>query len=225
MILPGTPYDTIYRTLVQENEKVEFALRKFFQNKIKKTILKGREAKECYYETYTVPKSRNNYLLCVSRAKGRPGFVPLGYLVVQDFSNRVFFLLIDAPNVKMVVQYDSHFLRRYRERVLKNEQVPTEHVLCDFQAAGMDFSSIDSDRVLLNKEKYGEFNCMAAMDGHLIAIDFYKLSAEDTKLSKDLGIMRLKTIISNEMLKPNQSEAVNEIVNIKRLLNPVHLTL
>jgi hypothetical protein len=92
-------------------------------------------------------------------------------------------------NLKSIIVFEAHFMRRYRERYLKSDNMSFEEIVDSFMRSNPIISAMVSDA-----QKEGEWDLEARLnDG--VALGIYQ---------KDTRFFRFITYISDEMLRENQ---------------------
>ncbi len=206
MILPETPINEIYTVIMDELEKVSF-----FANKNMKSVEK--EIDEVEYRrnlikilTYQVPASKNTYVVCYC-SKKEYNTVQLScmfFLVCNEWTDRNYYSIKPGTGL---IQVTSHFLKRYRERVLKNETATTEELLTIAADRCLHFIELDIDKICPNPEKYKDNASAAVKDG----IIFFEKSTFSVPGKKDnLRFIKCRTIVSRDMVKKNQKEEIKQ---------------
>lgn len=93
-------------------------------------------------------------------------------------------------NLKSIVIFEAHFMKRYRERYLKSDNMSFEEIVDRFMRSNPIISAMIPD----NQEEEEEWNLEARLnDG--VALGVYQ---------KDTRFLRFITYVSDEMLRKNQ---------------------
>lgn len=126
MILFDTPYDEVIRTMLDEWEKVDYAIRKAYARSLKRNSIRNRillPPTAPKIEKYTVPASNNTYSIVINYENDVAE--AWGFLKSNgDWGHRKVYVLqkngarCDEPRSApwTLDIYTGHFLSRYRER-------------------------------------------------------------------------------------------------------------
>ena len=227
MILPGATYSDIYKAITDEEDKVQYYWQKQAKKIIKEFYSQLNRDPMVAYTYYVNPKSRNKYLLWYATTPLR--FVRNNedifggmFLVVDDFTERDFYFTTGKDNCAFLLHVTSHFVRRYRERNLRDDKLKTETVLATYVFRnGSDFLQLDPDETNISKEKDARTFTNLVKDG----IIYFQCGKDMLDQKKELVIIRYKTFVPHSALNDKQKshiqERVREIneIHIKNLLN------
>ena len=212
MILENTPYTKVIETMLSEQEKVLFFVRKEADKVLKTAKREGTPL--LAYSTYTIPKSNNTYLFWGGKIVtekffqniGRNNFMCGSCLLVNASNGERMIYTLGEKNeggvlVRTLMVYTSHFLRRYRERAKIPETVPTNELLATFMCRNTEMIPLDYSQVVKKGIKNGAATQM--VDGIILG--------SETRYSEaggDFIVFKFKTFLSDSMLKANQHDAL-----------------
>jgi len=212
MILPGTSPDEIFRAMMREQEKVVYATNKII-NKAKKAFFRCNRFPYIYTELYTVPDSKNTYLLYYysdSKEAAMYDAVHTGnvLLVNEDNGSRSVYRIRKFSDVMaeksifekrydLLTHFTGHFFSRYRERGgISNEYSPLELIGLYFGRNGYFEAKLYEDNVVKFPDKYKDCAAFQVRDGIIFG-------SEETR--DNLFYMINRTFVSHSMLKDNQA--------------------
>lgn len=226
MITPSMSIKEMYDHLADDLKKVKYR-REYYLPKAKKEILKARKFPtwKCY--KYTVPESKNNYVIyfyaenpsCIDNLK-------YGSFVDFHINNRRYVVKWGAkpyrhtPNsaikaIRVLSFYNSHFLQRYNERFLNDNSLTSNDIACQYLSRNEIEMQIEIDERINKKiEEYGEGarQGFCVKDGFCFTnSDLDGIFDEDGNREKDKVdaiMIEYKTFVTESMLTDGQRDAI-----------------
>ena len=211
MILENTPYSQVIQTMLDEKEKVSFAMRK---------LRKMKNMPEVFVSTYTLPSSKNTYLFWGGKIKVPTFFTRptscnyrMGSCLMVNTNNgerMVYCLSKKADGNKTydcLLVYTSHFFKRYRERAMVSETMPTLELISLFMNRNIEMIPLDYEEFTKKPMKNG--TAMQMCDGVLLGTE--------TKYNEDgyeYYVVKNNTFLTESILKTDQEE---ELVTGKKM--------
>lgn len=171
---------------------------------------------------YEHQKSKNNYLLLFYVQKGNISVKEKVLLVFCDDKDKYFIDLCPFYDVYEISVgspisffYTSHFFNRYRERVLKNENLTmTEVIGCYFSGlTNLNLLDINDNIIKDYKEKYGELSFAVLTNEGLCLGErgiYTTMSHCANSNVNEVDVNIFKTFIPNYMLSNEQEKALIE---------------
>lgn len=220
MILYNTPPGKVFLEMYGEMEKVNFALDK----QIKKVFRTNRVAGQTKFPlvlstTYTVPASRNRYLLwCYGEKNGtdKINWYQGAVLLLTDNKGRLQTVSLaqintireDHLGIPNKVTYwelciiTGHFYSRFNERAFHSSlDDPIKTIITWLGRNANIFKQLDSDQLIRVPEKYeGNSQAIQTLDG----IVFGSTETITTANGLECHVNTHKTFITLGMLKPGQ---------------------
>ncbi len=219
MLLPDSTYLEIYRTIVSETEKAQFALMKN-ENAAWKHIARADRAGEplTWHTQYQHPVSRNRYLLwyhATPKDGGKVLSLLGGIALMMDSTtgDRTLYmaknfgrvLAGDRTKHPFLLVYTGHFLSRYRERTGVAAGGDAASLAAVFFARNLgEMNPLCPDSMILQKEKYRNAAAWQTSDGVILGSE----TAETLPDGRTLTVIRNNTFITHELLHENQAESV-----------------
>lgn len=233
MLLYDSTYEDMYRVLTQEREKVDFTLEKLSVKAMKE--FRDRTVFPAYFiNYYTVPASRNKYIVCHYMLSNDKYMDGLGVMILNEDDGAQ--QVIDVTSCKRFVPtkgmvsiidksmpyeerivmmniYTAHFLNRYRTRLIetglispsKKGTLTTAEIACMYLSRNRkNIISIPYEQMVLMPEKYRNGIALQVNDG----IVFGSQKSFTGTDGKEVYVNRLNTIVSRDMLKQSQADNV-----------------
>lgn len=212
MILESTPYHAVIKTMKDENAKYMFFVEKESM-KIKKMRYHDRFT---YYSIYTHPISKNTYMFWCGKIVTKTWFLKSGnhnmrsgacLMVNTSDGGRMVYCLAKKSDGGRIVDamtvYTSHFFKRYRERCLKDDSMPTNDVISTFFVRNPELIPLDYKQVVRKWEKYKDCAALQVNDGIVMGTEKrYNVDGHE------FYVVENNTIISDTLLKDDQSDAM-----------------
>lgn len=232
MILPNSTYQEIYQTITQEEEKVIYYLHKNLKSVSQEMYDRIKDNSEIIicWKYYTNPQSKNKYLLWYATTfmrfiKEEKDLTCGALLVSNDYSDRNFYFSTRDNKYNVVLHITSHFLKRYRERCLKDDSLTTEEVIATyFFHNGRTFAMLDVNQASIVPIDEKD-SAILVPEG----IVYAEIGVAAGQSEKNVTVIRYKTFVSVTMLNEQQDEHVKSVSKdeleknmqkkIKRLLN------
>lgn len=215
MILYDTPPGLILDNIRGEAEKVGFALRK--QERIAKNeFMRLGPDKKIFVADYTVPASKNRYLLYLESVWNFPAniFPEIGHTGVILYTNgpkgHDYWITgrMDAGNetISCLFQFTGHFLSRYRERS-KIQVSESPHELAALYITRNFDVMVEQDfkKLNFNAEKYENGEAAQVQDG----VVFFTKTTLRSPVGTPFLYFKMNTFVSLSTLKEPQTENVN----------------
>lgn len=213
MIFHDSKYEDIYRIMSRETEKVNYHGRK--QNK---RILRSFAGKDTWpaIETaiYTVPESRNRYLLWYYCAAPHTQPLSGSCLFVETPDKGVMTFKLDSYSVtdkgkryqsEKLQVYNSHFFARYRERIMKGNTETPARLIARYYGRNASFmAQVPPRDIMLEPEKHNNASGWQVCDGLILGTkDKFRIPS-----GREIEVFRYNTILPHSMLKTNQSQGI-----------------
>lgn len=220
MILSYTPYGLVLKTMQGEAEKVDFFMRRTAA-KAKKSFERRQLFSDgfpfYYHETYTVPGSRNTYLVfyeALDRNDIRSGGFYCGscLLVNDDNGKQSVYQLTRARSrtattdeiATFINIYTGHFFSRYRERHLWGSEISTHELIVRYLCRNKFFmAGLEFEKLNLNANKYPNGSASQVFDG-VVFITEKDLSGE---IGHPAMAVRFNTFLGKHILQESQQDA------------------
>ena len=171
---------------------------------------------------YEHQKSKNNYLLLYYKQKGNPLVKEKALLVYCCGLDKYYIDLCPFYDVydinitsPIAFFYSSHFFNRYRERVLRNENLAMSEVIGNYFSRLTNINLLDiNDKIIKNyKEKYGELS-FAVLTNEGLCLGERGIHGSEHPCVKNIvtkvDVNIFKTFIPKNMLTNEQEEALME---------------
>lgn len=226
MITVSMTYKEMYDHLAADLEKVKYR-KEYFLPKAIKEFRKAKNFPVWKWYEYIVPNTRNKYVIyyyaenasCIEKPK-------IGSFVEIFFERQRFIVRWGAggyrhtPNsriksIRQIHAYTSHFLSRYKNRCLKNDDYSSNDIACHFFSRNEEAIPIEiNESINKNIEKYGE----EAKDGYRVRDGFCFTKSqlegefyEDREKDRvDAMIIVYTTFISKSEMTESQINAIEE---------------
>lgn len=212
MILADDDYLTIARLMKEDREKVLFYIQKE-DTKVGKRFAKEYKFPQWSYSFYTVPDSRNTYLIwfyALNKKEVIDNYFWNGSCLLLNSSDgkRYAYCLRPQKDVDTAEKFDSiqiysgHFFSRYKERMKLPASLNEYEVMTTFFGRNiLYFYGLKSDKVMKKPEKYKDAMAYKIDDGVIFGSEQW-LPYKNGQLL----VMNNKTFLSNDILKENQKE-------------------
>ena len=207
MILPTSTYREVHNAFIQENEKVGYWWVKVYSQIYKRFYTKLKQGQLYLWEYWTHPVSRNKYLFCYATSRSqilrdKTDASGQALLVVDDFANRDFYY--STPGI--LLHITSHFIKRYRERCLHDDSVPTEEVVARYLHRNIgSFLELDPDNLNYQGERDEMTYNILVPDG----VVYFQIGKDSSEGMKDVIVIRYKTFVSESLLNEEQKKEVD----------------
>jgi len=215
MVLPNTSYEDIFLQMENEKDKVRYYLNKGVGEMYKKFIAKPKKGLNIASSYCTIPVSHNRYAFLyhttLEELVLNKNINCIPFLVVEDFRERDFFFCNFSPNKASIQQFTSHFLKRYRERVIKDDTISTENVLLTYLIRNVNKANVtllQEDKIIAKREKHRGAKAILMEDG----VVFFQFQHTALPSGKKLHTLRYKTFLSHDMLKDSQNSHIQDIL-------------
>lgn len=231
MVLPTSTYAEIFDAVALENEKIEYYWRKNGKKASKELAEQFDQNLMVTFEYHVCPQSRNKYLLWYATtperyARDRLDLTGGNLLVVESFNDRDFFFTDGPADFRWLLHITSHFVKRYRERFLKDDSTTTEKVIATYlYRNGSDFLDLDPDETNVQERREENTYTNLVKDG-IIYIELNKyLYKKESSDNEGVVVLRYKTFVSRFQLNEKQTNHVKEKVKelkdeyLRQLLN------
>lgn len=225
MILTKTPYDIILKEIQNESEKVWYHERKG-RTEAGKAFLKNPVLPFIHYKTYTVPKSKNTYLIWYYADTFNQAFYERfvgGWclLLNEDNGKRMIYSLAVTPverfsNVTRdtLISFTGHFFSRYRERMNFPDSVsPIELIVRYIARNGEVMTKLEFEQINTNTEQYPDGVAYQVRDGIILGT---KKEYKDRN-GNPFAVIKHNTFLDNGILKSNQKKAMQNLDVIKAI--------
>ncbi len=207
MIVSNMNLHEVYKNLMEEKGKLEWKRDTLFPKAIKEIRRKKVFPAWVTYD-YKLPSSNNQYIIyfLVEQPFGR---IIADFLFVLYDDNTRYIIKWTNTKVPEIHVFTSHFLKRYKERFLGDEELTANDVAVRYFARNnvMKPMMID-ERINKRIKKYGEY----AAEGFLVRDGFcFKLSGEEKK--EDGSVIRISlftTFMPTTDMSDTQREAIFE---------------
>lgn len=231
MVLPTSTYAEVFDAISLEQQKVDYYWHKNGKKASRELVKQIDEDLMVTYEYLVCPQSRNKYLLWYATTRKRYILDRLdltggALLVVEAFNDRDFFFTDGHADLRWLLHITSHFVKRYRERYLKDERATTEKVIATYLFRnGKEVLDLDPDETnFQGKREDGTYTSLVN-DG-IIYIEMFKYRYGDNRNHDDGVIaLRYKTFVSRSQLNEKQANHIQEKMeelkeeHIRELLN------
>lgn len=212
MIHYNSTFQEVYRAMLDEREKTEYALHKN-EEKMWKMFMRGKSRTLSHHETYRIPASNNTYLLwyyveedvfghatlfggTVLLNQTRDGY-PI-YYVCKRFSN-VMPGQVYKSDVLLV--YTGHFFSRYRERAEVPANKNTYDLITLYLARNLRMMvPLDNDTMMNRADEYPDRIVWQVKDG--IVFSTTTEQGKDTRNPFTVSVQN--TFVTESMLKGRQ---------------------
>lgn len=235
MILHDTPPEAVFREMYGELEKVDFALRKR-NNQITSRVHLTTNTRfpVILSQEYTVPSSRNRYLLWHygQRFGDRVQWEHGAVLLLTDDRGRLQTVSL-FKTTTMRESYDGllkkihywslnfttgHLYSRYKERAMAGKELtPTETIVTWLGRNTGIFKHLEPDQIVRMPEKYRNSKPMQTNDGIILG----ESSSIPTPDSLECEVNIQKTFLSLSMLKEDQKEGAED-AELVRTMNELY---
>lgn len=214
MILDNTPYETLHRTMTEERPKVIFALKKLF-DRSQRQFQGARTLPVMAWDTYTVPKSKNKYLIWLyAQTHDEKNRAPqFGYaLLVNDKNGRLNYYATEkyklttpahpeGEEVLLLSHYTAHFMSRYRERMGIPPSVTPYELAVTFLGRNQKLMTRDSANEINRRNSLSDdYKSFRVKDGICLIKNFKTRAADGSPVS----VERYNTFLDETMLKGKQ---------------------
>lgn len=220
MVLPDSFYDDVFYAMADDEEKVGYYWKKLYKQKTDKfpKYFKNH-GKYSLDETivdwihFTHPVSRNKYLLWYTSTPRRILWDRLdvsggAVLIVEEYDDRNFYISTGKARPRFVYHITSHFLKRYRERCLMDDVLPTEEVLIRYIDRNMHNTvSIENNEITVIPVDDPNTHSVLAHDG-VVFIQSGKLIPTD---DLPIFVFRCKTIVSQSIFNEKQEQYIKKL--------------
>ena len=209
-------------TEVAEQYRTDFprlvAKKQFFQAKFGTLVKRSRTRSwpmTAQYD-YVCPQSGNRFLFCYTAFKRSDWENPYCNAVMVFDGKGGKYAAVSANSQKAIIIYTPHFFSRYRERVLKDEDISGEELIKRYVSRNTRFIAKPIDETFAKAyKKYedDESQTFAAKvnEGNIFLKDY------------DGKVLVCRTILSDEMLHENQTEAFGTLDTELRRLGHVKI--
>jgi len=221
MIVPSMSPIEMHKAFYKDFEKLNYQISKN-TNKAKKVLQKSNYCSEKWDSRDT----GTNYTIIFFRFdESEIGFDKAIFTQVNYNNTKyyvsfgVFPYFVEENNENIAARslffFRVHFLERYRERVLKNDNLQLGDVLAEFLFRTKRINKLDLNNDILRdfKEKYGKFASVALVNDGICLLDYFMYGNESTIGEKDsnfVSIALYQTFVSNDMLSDVQKKAIKE---------------
>ena len=200
MIIPSTMTDDEIRSYILNDYRELFSLIKKDKNDFRRKVLK--EAKNFPYRRVYKHTSRRNIdykIVFIADKRGchdNPKYTPVA--IYNAYEGKYMAMI----GVGIVQLFPPHFFKRYRERIIKNNDISTEELMEHFLSYcddGVTWSYIDEERKPMYRciaeiEMEDEWNMVGVSDNYCV----FGVQKKD--------LIVCKTIISNDLIKEDQKK-------------------
>lgn len=211
-----------------EAEKVRFQLRrqeKQAKKEFEKKMLLAFPTPFLFHCIYTVPSSRNRYLLWYEAISGQEvrnkTFRYGAALIVNEERNKlsVWSLRSVKDNqdgaMPMLMCLTGHFLQRYRERCRWGSRLSTEELIVRFLSRNTTFfAELDFSKINVNANKYPDGTAYQIIDG----VAFVKCKRDKDNSGSPFLFAKFNTFVSESELKDDQKQNVLDVHGLTKAL-------
>lgn len=161
MIVPSMTYKEMYDDLAKDKDKVEYRKEYYLQKAIKEFKKKRRYPAWQWYDI-SIPSTGNQYIVFYYAENALQVEKPLCDSFFVYFVNNKRFaihwgtsIIKQTQNhsmeaVREIRAFTSHFFQRYKERLLKDETLSSNDVICRFFSRNRDFMPIGINEKINN---------------------------------------------------------------------------
>ena len=228
MIVPTMTYKEIYDELDKDKFKIKLRIDKIYP-KVVKEFKKLRTFPLMHVDEYKIPATNNQYVIFYYAEKANEIEMPYYTYFGVVFSDNHRFVLfpmerryqhtpkcdfVDMPQVHV---FTSHFLQRYNERYLHNNNLNANQVAGIYILRNWDVITVSMNEEINKKFKeYGESNKHAVRvhDGFCFTETAlqYKPSEDGKRENDELYAMmyKYKTFVSERELTDGQKDAIDK---------------
>ena len=229
MLLPSMTYKEMYDHLGEDLKKVKIR-EDYFLSKAIKEFKKARRFPACKWYEYTVPESKNKYIIYYYAESWRNIKKPNvgSFCVVYDdeynryvikWGARTYSRTKDGPLtlIRELQVYTPHFFERYKERGLKDMSISNNDVVCIYLSRNREGVPIIMNEAInrrLKKYGPGAKYGFRVRDGFCFALSDIQITRnEDGDCSKDKHealYVVFKTFMNESNMKENQLMAIDQ---------------
>ena len=176
------------------------------------------------WDYWTHPVSKNKYLFWYVTTPSLflrdKMHVSGGYLlVVNDFADRDFFFCTGRDKGRFLLHVTAHFVKRYRERFLCDNNAYTEDVLVKYfhRNGGFDVE-LDPNEVNYHGERDSLTYSSLVPDG----VVYFQMGKDTSTADSGVIVMRYKTFVSKDLLNERQEKHIQVVARahlVEKLLN------
>ena len=229
MLLPTMTYKEMYDHLGEDLKKVKIR-EDYFLPKAIKEFKKERRFPACKWYEYTVPESKNKYIIFYYAEHWKVIDHPKvgSFCIVYDDKNNRYVIKWGARGyshtkdgplmlIREVQVYTPHFFERYRERGLKDKSLSINDVVCMYLSRNRECVPIMMNEAInkhLSKYGPGSKYGYRVRDGFCFALtDAQIAKSEDGDISKDKHealYVIYKTFMNESNMRENQLLAIDQ---------------
>lgn len=209
MIVPMMNDEEVYAHL---REDLAYLWSQPVSDKYKKKFRRGclQSNKYPYTKIFrNVTRQNNEFWLILRALKRGMHSNPLTTIVTTYRKKEGLYMIlfsVDSENRNAMTVYSPHFFERYKERVLKNEQIGIKELMIRFVSDG-----IGSVYVFIDEHMH-EVSAQICPDEDVDCVGYDGSGLMFAKRHKDMIVV--KTIISEDMLKPTQLKVFDGLVKL-----------
>ncbi len=207
MIVANMNLHEVYKNLTEEKTKLVWKRDSLFPKAIKEMRRQGSYPAWIMYD-YKMPSSNNQYIIYFY-AEHPFGKVMADFLCVLYDDNKRYIIKWTDTEIPEIHVLTSHFLQRYKERFLDNENLTANEVAVRYLTRNYVMRPLPIDeRINQNISNYGEY----AGEGFLVRDGFcFKLSGEEIKDdSSTIRISMFTTFMPTSDMSVTQRKAIFE---------------
>jgi len=235
MILFNMPDQQIFLEMYKEKEKVDFAVEKHWNKILRIKVTNATRFPHLQYEEYTVPATKNRYLIWhygVPEGNGTVNWNIGSTLLLNDDKGRIQTVTLTkdggtrqdySGKTKLyhhwnLCFYTGHFYSRYRERMHHETKMQPFDVIVTWLGRNYGFyKQIKPSDIIRLPERYVNANAIQMTDGIILG----SVSRFDTDDGLYCEVNRQKTFLPLSMLKNEQHNAA-ESERTFRFLNNLY---
>lgn len=192
----------IYKELFEDVKNIEGKL-EYCRKEFRRDVLQTNKYPiDKYYECKT-PKKRNLFVAIFTAIKRGDNNNPIiGIYGIYSRPEGKYAATLNREQ-KLMSIYPPHFFDRYKERILKNDSIPTEEIIKHYFKNNWGFLA-----AIINEDIASVYRCFENDDG----VDIVATTDEGYCFGERQGnITIVKTIISDDMLFENQKPLFNKL--------------